>query len=1089
MRWKRTLGAAAALVCVALPAHAQFDPIVLDGSLGPSPKITPDAEGDYAIIDDYGLFSSNGENLFHSFSRFDIPWNQSATFSSDALPSRVIARVTAPGDQWAPGSQINGTLRCTIEGADLFLLNPWGISFNDGAELEVQGSFHASSADVLRFADGIDFDARTAALPAELSTAEPSAFGFTSARPAPVDVFRSEGLRVPSGETLSFVGGEVTMVSRALSTVPNVEAPGARVQIAAVGDPALVNGPVDVPVDLADLDPADLPRAAYYPYDPDAPASCRSCGQISLSISAEVNVSSPEGGGQPAGSILIRGGRFELASSKLIAQHDVIPEPGEDPVDATGPIDVAVNGEIEIDAGSEVLASTEAQGRGGDVWLSGESVSVSGEESSVTVAVGAEGAGESGDLWITAVENTEVPDSGEVWVTDGASVLSKPEGEGAGGGIRVSAKALTVSSGGEITLEIDGGGEGPVEDGKIGIDVTETLTVENEAQIATLNRSPSGSRAGGGIEIDAGTIFVRGLGQIVSRSQGPGAGGPILLTLDGLEVTNAGRVQSEAEFGGAGGPIEIHADSVLVSNQTNHPEPTFIATNTLATSGGGDGGDLTVHTNTLDLVNGGQLFARTEGSGRAGVLEVLGADFVHLSGVDDQGRPSGITGRATETATAEASGSLSVETRILEMENGAQISSATFGRGNASPLTITAETVTIRGGEEGATVVSAASRFKEGSPDPLELGSSGNLTIDAETVTLEDGGQVSVSTAGGQAAGDIWMIADNVSISGVDPGVGNPSGVFAQSNAQGVTGGGAGGDIKIEARENLSITDGGWVSVRAEPGSDGDAGVIRLDVGKALEVDSGGTISALSGTGTQGEGGSITIRAGELVSLTGGSEISAASFGSAKAGKIKFFVPRFESRDSFVTTDAKTALGGEIEIHAAKSVKLVDSIFTTSVFGEPPEGEEDGGHGGNIDIGEETVHPELVVLNRSTVKANSLEGRGGTIMIWADALLKSADSVVEAKAQPGLEGIVEINAPEVVLAGELATLPESFLDVSALLTSACEARTARAGSFVVQRRAALPAPPDSAVSLASAGLPAVSAASELPQCPLGEEAP
>jgi large exoprotein involved in heme utilization and adhesion len=814
-----------------------------------------------------------------------------------------------------------------------------------------------------------------------------------------------------------------------------------------------------------------------------------------------------------------------------------------------------------------------------------------------------------------------------------------------------------VSSGGQIKSEIDGGGAEPVADGKIDIDVAETLVVEGTSEIATFNNSPNGSRTDGGIEIDAGTIIVRNAGQIVSRSDGAGAGGPIVLNSDALEVTAAGRVQSEAYAEGDGGPIEIHAESVLVSNEANHVDPTFIATNTTQkTSGGGSGGDLTVHTSTLDLVHGGQLFARSEGSGDAGTLRVLDADFVHLRGVDDEGRPSGITGRHSETATAESGGGgITIETRILEVDNGAQISSATFGAGNASDLTITADSVTIRGGEEGATVVSAASRLKDDSPDPLDLGRSGNLTISAQNVDLVNGGQVSVSTAGAQDAGHIEISADNVSISGVDPATGkNPSGVFAQSNAQGLDEGGGGGNITITTQENLSIADGGRVSVStvsdgdaglitlavgqalelasggaisalsdtgaagqggsigitagelvsltgdseisastfgsgdggdititaptviledggqvsvstegtgdagdieinadnvwisgtggdaesgadpvsisaAEPGaedrtgvfaqsnaqgvpnagaggditittgenlsiagdgrvsvstaSDGDAGVITLEVGRLLELASGSAISALSDTGAAGQGGSIDITAGELVSLTGGSEISASALGSGNAGKIVFRVPRFESQDSFVTTEAENALGGDIEIHAPEGVTLVDSIITTSVFGSQP-GESDGG---NITIEDPTT--SLLIMNHSAIRANSLGGHGGLISISADALLMSPDSVIEAKAPPGLEGVVEINAPEVVLAGELATLPQSFLDASALLASACEARTARAGSFVVQRRAANPAPPDSTVSLASAGLPAVGAAPELPQCPLGEEVP
>ena len=78
--------------------------------------------------------------LFPSFEQFAVWRGETATFSSQNLPftpSRVLARVTSEGlDPARPGSTIDGTLRCEIAGADLFLLNPWGISFRQEAVLD-----------------------------------------------------------------------------------------------------------------------------------------------------------------------------------------------------------------------------------------------------------------------------------------------------------------------------------------------------------------------------------------------------------------------------------------------------------------------------------------------------------------------------------------------------------------------------------------------------------------------------------------------------------------------------------------------------------------------------------------------------------------------------------------------------------------------------------------------------------------------------------------------------------------------------------------------------------------------------------------
>ncbi|MDM8566434.1 filamentous hemagglutinin N-terminal domain-containing protein [Candidatus Halobeggiatoa sp. HSG11] len=47
-------------------------------------------------------------------------------------------------------SPIDGLIRSTIPNADMYFLNPYGIMFGPNAQLDVQGSFHASTADYLR---------------------------------------------------------------------------------------------------------------------------------------------------------------------------------------------------------------------------------------------------------------------------------------------------------------------------------------------------------------------------------------------------------------------------------------------------------------------------------------------------------------------------------------------------------------------------------------------------------------------------------------------------------------------------------------------------------------------------------------------------------------------------------------------------------------------------------------------------------------------------------------------------------------------------------------------------------------------------
>src|SRR5918998_1223267 len=132
-------------VAVALVVSSAGSPVaaqvVLDGTTGPAGAL---GGPDYAIGAELGRRA--GANLFHSFARFGLRTGESATFSGPEGIANVIGPVTG-GER----SDIDGTLRSTIPGADLWFLNPAGVVFGPNARLDLQGSFHVSTADELRF--------------------------------------------------------------------------------------------------------------------------------------------------------------------------------------------------------------------------------------------------------------------------------------------------------------------------------------------------------------------------------------------------------------------------------------------------------------------------------------------------------------------------------------------------------------------------------------------------------------------------------------------------------------------------------------------------------------------------------------------------------------------------------------------------------------------------------------------------------------------------------------------------------------------------------------------------------------------------
>ncbi len=184
------------LLIISLSLNAE---ITTDGSLGSRANLPGP---DYQIKADLGR--QMGGNLFHSFQDFNLQSFESATFSGPNNVSNVISRVTGGNP-----SSIDGLIRSTMPSADMYFLNPYGIMFGPHARLDVQGSFHASTADYLRLQDGGRFNARQ---PSEslLTVAPVEAFGFLRNTSASITTQDSD-LSVPENKTLSLIGGDIDL--------------------------------------------------------------------------------------------------------------------------------------------------------------------------------------------------------------------------------------------------------------------------------------------------------------------------------------------------------------------------------------------------------------------------------------------------------------------------------------------------------------------------------------------------------------------------------------------------------------------------------------------------------------------------------------------------------------------------------------------------------------------------------------------------------------------------------------------------------------------------------------------------------------
>ena len=172
---------------------------------------------------------ARGSNLFHSFQDFSVSTGNEAFFNNATDVSNIFSRVTGGNT-----SNIDGTIRANGS-ASLFLINPAGIIFGENTRLDIGGSFYGSGANSILFEDG-EFSAADLENPPLLTINPPIGLNLRD-NPGNVvnqSVSNNVGLRVNSGETISFTGGEVSFDGG------KAIAPGGRVEV--LGDKvSLVN--------------------------------------------------------------------------------------------------------------------------------------------------------------------------------------------------------------------------------------------------------------------------------------------------------------------------------------------------------------------------------------------------------------------------------------------------------------------------------------------------------------------------------------------------------------------------------------------------------------------------------------------------------------------------------------------------------------------------------------------------------------------------------------------------------------------------------------------------------------------------------
>jgi filamentous hemagglutinin family protein len=602
--------------------------IATDGSLGPPAQ---NLQGpNYEIGADLG--EQRGSNLFHSFQEFNLKFDESASFSGPNSIQNVISRVTGQNP-----SNIDGLIYSEML-ADFYFLNPYGIIFGPNAALDVQGSFHASTADYLRLGEN-KFFYSSLGKESILSVASPAAFGFLDYEPGTITI-QGSSIEVLEEQQISLISGDVFIEGGALY------APSGRINLAA----ATSKGEVILTTDNLLMDTFDAQgNIELFPWV----VNDQLWGLSDLDVSGN------------GGQIFIRSGQLVLDNALILADTY-----GEQ----SGLIDIAISGHIQLTNGSGISGINYGEGPGTQVTITANELQLDGiiniadleeilyeihdssiedlvSEYGMTVqdaqllqqsaeemlnepaenlswerlldSLGRENIADQyrsifigilNSISIGNVSNSSESDGGQIQINTSILTLNSSlieaftEGSGKAGNIQVDAEQVNLSTISfinaavgfnpepELELIASGSGQG----GDITINASESLSVLDFSSI-TVSTDDGTTGNAGTVSLTTPSLRLNNVAQINSFSAGDGNAGILNINANTALLTNGSGIYTEADNAGGGNITlnvrdNLHVEDSLISAKASGDEPQD------------KGGNITIHNPQLD--NNGNITIR-----------------------------------------------------------------------------------------------------------------------------------------------------------------------------------------------------------------------------------------------------------------------------------------------------------------------------------------------------------------------------------------------------------------------------------------------------------------------------------------------
>ncbi|KAF3890107.1 filamentous hemagglutinin N-terminal domain-containing protein [Tolypothrix campylonemoides VB511288_2] len=584
--------------------------------------------------------AKRGSNLFHSFQSFSVPTGGSAYFNNATDVQNIFTRVTG-----SSRTNIDGVIRANGV-ANLFLLNPNGIVFGAGARLNIGGSFVASTANSINFADSFQYSATspqttpllTVSVPVGLQmgvnpgriAVQGNGYNLSGTLPVITALVRgnaSTGLVVPAGQTLALIGGDIDIQGGVLTAEQGqIELGSVRDGIVNLGKKFTLNYP-----------------------------GIQTFGNIHLSQQALIDTS-----GSPGGSIQVQGNRVLLLhGSLMLIQNQGEQAAGNLRVNAADSLElsgISSSGQLRGGLNTETIGS----GRGADVAVSTRQFAIRDGAGIVTPSYGA---GRTGDVTVSADDSAQLIGYVSTLVSN-ISALAYSSGNV--GNITLSTRRLSLLNGAIIGATA---GDGSGNAGNVNIDATESVELIGVGSFTVSNVSSSSSLRstgnGGNVTINTSRLVGRDGGSVTALTLGTGRAGSVTINAtESVELSGIGQVPLTDLLV----PSQVSSSAQLFS-ATVFPERRIPNQNS---------GDVTINTGRLSVTDSAKVDVSHEGTASAGTVRINANSIL----LDRKGTIS------AATASGEG-GNINLSVRdVLLLSNNSPITASADGTGNGGNIRI-----------------------------------------------------------------------------------------------------------------------------------------------------------------------------------------------------------------------------------------------------------------------------------------------------------------------------------------------------------------------------------------------------------------